>query len=1077
MTRLYITLLSLFSVPAYAFPLTAASFTNNLLLMIPVLLSGSIALKSKFWKGLSAFLLLVCALLYMSFQTKGIMLKSASQQQYHSVNGTNMEQQLIYVESEFLLPLAQQDDVLYVYVHERPTVRIPGSFIYSPNEADEIVDKFQSGQYKRLILTSPDSKSANTVAMEIHKQIRIPIYYGYLSYVDYAKAIGEHDISVTQFPVEKTKKRQADVIKNYNYFTIGTSQLFVNDLYGEGHVIPKHEIMSLAQPRWDKLAKSIDKTKETVIFFPDLHQHDKLEQEAIRTVSAHIAYKLGVDSVMYSTLRLGSSLTYDNSITPWYKNHNRIITPSEMYVRHTQWLNDYHVLCYSDECVDVFPYGYASNVYERPFVALDNKLIFNVGSLHDLQDKKIIQAPHDDQSVNLAYRLGEQLSHNGFDYQGLTYHPSLYYGGTYINNNIVHPDDILMRFQYSLYETWLSITPDQPIIEDDNLLFMLATVIGLLLAMSKNNHKQLIALNIALVYFVLAFDKFVLIDEKYYQAPIVPSYVFAVLMALLTYGNGSSKKTSVFIVALCSLTFWEFVPPVLDLFIAFIVLSQFFFSSNLIPLHNIRSFNGGFDPRTTLIELGDKCKMTLPFVHKKQHGDIITPDCNYLSLNFGKKYLLRSNHLTPDEQRHAGIYKTYDLTQDNANHVLNVAMREAKEVLPESKIQFWLQQKVDCAQSGVLSSFHEFNCLDAAYSIGEPENVTEGRCSNYHALSRIEAHNDALEKKLFKLLTKIEKHYQQGVTIEFGIDKKGKLHVFQVRYATYSADMNKEMLTDWVNLKQKSKVIQNVDNLPITPFGSSVLFKLFQNRVFSSAAGSYVLTEAEKHKHIGSVAINETIAKLVEINQRKSEYSSITILTSDIANVLAPLVGPYFSLDPEEACYEPVDQTIAHINQVMTSSGRIQAVDFDAGSKFIELSVASYKSNDGRFIARDMYHAIFTLGSFIIGSRANEISSDAYSGVHYMDFDRGLRIEAKENSTLSGEYRIIVPGVFGEAVSVKEFLASSTPHEQHIVADSIPSSLIGNVMKAKSITLNHGNELSHIAITAKGLNIPLRIMS
>lgn len=1057
---------------AMAFPLTSISLAQSALMLFPLLLAPSCHPNSrKGWLGLSfALLSLSLVLGYNSMLSNSIRLAS-SEHEYKQAQSHRFDKRSLLTVDEAITAM-QSSSSFVAHVTDNPNPSLPGAFMYNLGDKDKLVNDFNSGNYDKVILTSEYSYTASLYKSYLERQIDAPIYFSKLHYNDHALWIRSRNPSLStnahwHLP-RNTQLRHADQLKLINYITVSVDKLFENDYYGNGPILQKKRITSMSEQEWLAIKERIDESKPTVIFFPDIFNSDSSINDDLKVISKFVAYKLGIDSIEFTTERLyaHNPKHYDNTHTSWIPNGSKVISAPKLYNLLGDHKGKVTAICFSEFCRHVFPIGETINAYDNEFIKFNHGFTFDLKQLEQLKHQPIVITPHDAQSLNIAYHLAEALFLEGYDFKGLTEAPALLFGATNIHDNQVVPDETLIQIHMDLLSIGKLMTPDHPVITEFVVFVCLSLGLGVALALSKRVVWLNLAINLVAVFLFINLDSIVLLSTQYYMSQVIEPIFVSAIFALFALAQFRKIWISGLIGCLIYLL-WGQIPPVSDLFVLLTFAPQL-----LLAMASALTFK-----KITQSPLGDKANMTLPFTSHSMKGAIITPSTKYTHrlLLPGKDYILRSNHITYKEQEMAGIYESYTVNRDNIKAITCLAVNECRKSLNDDQIQFWLQPKLNYANFGVMSSHHDTNFLCASYSIDSSDNVTNGASSPYKAIDRFNPSNK-LEASLLKTLSKIESYYQKAVIVEFGVSRLGKILVLQVRPNIFSLGEDTKLSHKWINTLSgpDSRRIIKVSQPSLTRFGQSIAAHVFNWNVYADNQSLYAL------KGLSSCppclySIEYAFTQLKQIHSNLDSYLSTISLVMEMKALLSPMVDAYLSIDAMDASTRMSETLSCMMRDYMREEGLVLENDFDAGSQFIDVKGQPLKHVN--FVLRDAYHDLFSLAFGIIAKKARSTQRTEFSGVSLHDYEKGKTGTHQSQENTGGQYDVVVNGYFSnDTVSMSEFMIRDDKQGLHIIADTIPSACISDSMLASSITLRHGSRLSHISLSAKAQNVPLRIL-
>ncbi|MGD1523998.1 hypothetical protein [Vibrio harveyi] len=1068
--------LSLFILSPYAmaFPLTSISLTQSIMMFLPLLFAPKCKQESrKAWLSICGLLsVLLVGFAYNSAILSRVQLAS-SEQEYQNFSTENLPKS-VRVKSltgDKAISIMSLNSTLVAHVTRNPEPTIPGSFFYNFNDKELLARRINDGNYKSVVLTSNYSQTAQEFKNYLQDRIHADILYASLSYVDHSNWIqkrgGLSNQSASVHEPQFSNLRHADQLKRINYITIGTDKLFGNDYYGNGPVIPKNRITSLAEADWDEIRGRIDPLKQTVIFFPDIY--DAAELAAANVNAKYIAKKLRLSHVDFITERLyfSNQKHYDNAHTSWMPNIDTSVPPARFHHLYQKYDGNVGVICFSQSCENIFPYGSTINAYQSNIVSFGKGFEFKLKPLSRFAGRPIFIAPHDSQSLNVAYNLAEELYKAGYNFQGLTQNPILYFGASYLNGNEVIPDEPIMLFQLDVEAVKDALTPDNPIVLSFESFVFIAFALGCMMVWLKESAIGILSSNLIIMYCFINIDQLALLSSSYYSQqtlePLQASIIFGVF-AWLQIG----KPIPAVLISAIIFLFWAQVPPVADTFILIAFMPQMLFMFyDALRDYKANSFN-----------IGGKAQMTLPFTPRSMKGRIINIDDEKLERHCrpGKPYILRSNHICKNEQAMAGIYESHHVTKETISETMQNAVSVCRRSLADNQIQFWLQPLAECTTFGVAASHHDLFALSASYSIGHGDDVTSGKTTSCKPLDRFKA-SIGLETQLLSMLNEIEAYYKLPVVVEFGIKPDNSILVLQVRPYLYGKSEDPTTGNKWIlNLQEASfkKMLIKIEHPIQTVFGQSVINELFQWRVFSDSQSTYALKGTSSS--CSSSTLLDSFNQLVELHGSLDSSRSTLGVFLCIKDILGEIPNAYLSLNAKEPSNEQLQSLSRDIRDYIKLNGLVLENDFDCGSKFVQIQCDHHAKSTNCFAARDTYHDLFALSFALIAKHASSQEDKPFAGVTLKSFDKGLTGDWQIVNQEHSHYEVIVDGTFGlEPVTIHEYMLSEEKERLHILTDAIPSSCIEEAMRAASITLRFGSRLCHSALSAKASNTPLRI--
>lgn len=1093
-TKLFLAITLFFgaSFSTFAFPIITTTATMYLTPLLIAFISGTISLYSKRSRKLvlSLFFLTIASLLLISsINTK---LNNAPQKQKYDNNFERHDMNMSsFIPRSILAKAAStSDDFIHIKVQDIRKVLFNTDDTFGFSEHEKAIDLINRSGKSIVFLSSYRDGATLTFAEKISSKIKAKLYLvksgSPFDFCEIEKCNKELNIipfnSSDIHLYKRLSERGSKILEDFNIITSRSENTY-SEMYRRGMIyIDSDLVLTRNDEYWEDLRKKLNPNKKVLLGMTlsldnEHNLTNKYRSKIEMSYIYYIAHKLNIDTLYYTpsvdSLRTISFRPGDTIITPYFKGETTFITPLKALVKRKQSDNYYRTICFSDECVDTFGRNVSYNIANTKAITFDGEVkidIEQIKNLYGISNGRILVSPHDTHSSMLARLVAHELVASGMDFAGFTEHYTRYYGNS--------------RTFY--------IYGDYQFVYDD---FWLDPILDVISYLDTNYLDFEFELNIVFISIIcILFGVLSGIKGYSTRAPIV-FVVMCILLTKFTYPPSSFMEKEIFIAPftaiLLGLYLWlKLKSAKIAVLGSLIVIIPFYFSStdtlsnHVIALYSLGGILSCIIPRTSKISTinGDKYTMTAQYVPRKLKGKTVSRLDEAKNFIKNGSYLLRSNHLSFKEHGLSGYFDSYLVTSENIDSIWNNAVHDLKNKgLSTSDIQFWIMPFYQFCRKGVISSLGH-NPAFIGVSISEGDDVTKGLSSGYRELARSRSEQkrfknhlkiNRVERKLVNLIKRIEEKEGMPVVMEFGINRFQQITVLQVRH------QETDLLAPVVEsiLLGRYHVV-SIDNF--TRLGSDVISVLTDGLVICSPNGMAVTSKiipSNAEPLLSPHNLLSVVDKLISLNM--DNRLSLQSRIGQVRKIIKPIITAYFSGSNDiknhssESHQVIIDMCINYMQ-----SDHIQ--DYDIGKEAI-LAPTPIKVSADSLTIKDLLRIILDISlQKIQASIKDSVSCNLcdFAGSSIEQFDNKIMIP-HHHATNKSSMIIVVDGDFnGKRTSLSDFLQLDDSAKESVILyeDYIPVSLMIEAFKAKAIILRKGSLLSHICLTAKSLNKPLKIM-
>ncbi len=471
--------------------------------------------------------------------------------------------------------------------------------------------------------------------------------------------------------------------------------------------------------------------------------------------------------------------------------------------------------------------------------------------------------------------------------------------------------------------------------------------------------------------------------------------------------------------------------------------------------------------------IGIKCGLSRPFCDN--YGEEIFG--KNLTLQTIKRIsesgdiIIRSNHLVPEESLSSGVFDSYIVKRRCFESRFRACQMVASDtqMIGEDKSLYWVQPYIEFEKTGVATSISESSSVHIEYSIGQPEEVTEGEVSKVNMINRYEPKH-GMEKILFKKMREIEIFYNSPILIEFGV-LGGSLKILQVNIRVVQNTSEKTI--DSILNSSKGKAVYNIE---LSTLSRSIVEAMYCHKFVFGTHRCYRLTHDHKwgeKSNLQSKKIIQLISNLIYLNGelskgRKDDAYRLAKLCIYVAKRFIFLKDP--RVDISNSDVKSLQRALISINKSMYEN---------------EWEVSDFKKVKGDLYItekpEDIHHAVVVS---IISMLKDYIEREG------VDIDENMTLTANMyNLTPVGEIKnsnghesiIVHGGNFNlrkiTMDEVNEVNWEGDFSDRTLYCKNYPLVKAQEMWRFGAIISEFGSPLSHISNVAKFLGIPYKIES
>lgn len=429
-----------------------------------------------------------------------------------------------------------------------------------------------------------------------------------------------------------------------------------------------------------------------------------------------------------------------------------------------------------------------------------------------------------------------------------------------------------------------------------------------------------------------------------------------------------------------------------------------------------------------------------------------------------KKIIVRSCSNKDEEQKLGGYYNSIICEQNEIHNAIYQLGQEGCEFV-------YVQDYIKYDKTGVATSISK-NGQGIFYATGNPEIATLGKKNTQTGIIQREYKNTTkYENKIKKLIIDIEKKFKSPISIEFGFIKN-KIHILQIRKIEkeninkiYKQTIKKYSLAEEYLAKtnlitgEMLELISNNHLVYIYGFmykkNTAYIKRIYTGKKYFDSLkkkiNKEVLLTLIEHKKTPNYHINK-VFQICKIYQSVYSISRSIFITKEKVEELGFLVTSSKGV---------TDLEINGLKNIYKKQ-LIKKVDFRTGTHSL-IIILNYLIN---------YHLRMALNKKELNeniSFKNIVSgeSDLYKPTEKSEYPIGHNTENE----------IIVHGeIKGNIIEAEPYREIEKKSNEKIIllGEEIPINWVKQLEKIDGILSVYGNEASHLAISAKNLNIPYR---
>ncbi|MEZ8293472.1 hypothetical protein AB6D11_06415 [Vibrio splendidus] len=1106
--------LSLFSSPAWAFPVMAAQWGSQIGMFILIALFASQANPNKIWRRTSLLLALTLTALFTVHLYWESVRHMAQENVYHESKWVNPNTDAGFqvVSPQDLANKDTHNQAVVVLV-DRPIRPISGQTIFHHQDIDKIVSHLKQQGRSDVVLIHHDLRVANAVAHTIQPFLAEEMKLSIAIAFNDARQLSHLENEMNSISVEiydpdppaswsmLPNPRVSERYEPFNHVFVGYPDTVTSDLPSGARFIPSLALPYLPSEDWETMAQEMDPDKELIVTHLDpwvLYRSGQLNPtERSEKVAQFVAKKLGKSSTSLVTKRIYSSesgtINRDNFLTPWFIQFDRYLSPS--YIYQSIESNRLGILCFTEACVQQFPSKSAINIIKENWISYSGGLLdFDFEKIDDWRGQRTLAlAPDDAQTLQhatlMAFALSEKYDSEIVEWsrvtpttlEGFLYHPTNYYSGSFYDNETLVIDSILQRAAYNLEEAKSAISWPQWYVKPWTwtILTLFVIMFSILLWPSK---WWLSA------FFTLLLTPGVVLVWIHPMSSAFTLPIWLLVLSVNGYGklrdwSTPSNLITTVIVACIGLFVSSDVRSVM-----FIILCA---SAFALALDKARQVHLLSKPILTIpnmlylgLSLGRKAQMTHSWMPLRYRGLIVRGDALNKSLRKAKYYndavILRSNHIHPNEHQRCGEFESITIPKGNDIWpYIDAAYLNAKaQDLHDSQIQFWLQPLIETHNAndgyGVIHSLCPGDESQIVMEIHpEREAITNAQEHSKMQQIKFPRHQEQVCDKQWQsiigLLKRLEKAHKLPIRLEF-VCTKGHwipLQVCPLNHPMSDTQARRQALIEPSLLTTHQRVYPYA----IGHGTQDALFQLTSGGVIGCETSAFIATsfwaKQRDKAPLTPQLVEHTYHSLMQLHRSCITQLHHSSVCRDLATLLSPLMGHYFHHTSKASLS---DETVEVLMPLMVTIWRERLIyglvlrrdyDIDSGCFPINPDPPASPQLPAQLSMSDVCHALLSLGLAILA--------------------RTPRPQSQPSPNLEGYSvrQILVDGDFtGEKVSLEEFL-TKTESEQRvctIVDHCIATPFVGQALKAQAWCLSETVLLSHAIQTAIAQSHPLMLL-
>lgn len=1058
--------------PAFAFPVMFSAASSSVFAIIITIfgLSSGIKREKNKYELIKSLLILVsfiCVFLFFSNMSHNSDYSHYIEHEYHDEKTKPHDDidKLYLLSMDDAIDKIKSEGLDYIITSGSLTPPVDGFSLVYYNDIEKIKEYASKDQSSFYIL-SLHRNHAISAAGIIRRSTDKPIYIIDIGNIEFPNK----NIETKLIKYDANYKNLSMHYEKYNVISIANTNALKMHIIHNSKLFTEYDLFFLTDTDWNNIRSEFNKNGKPTLVAINAHYGKK----RVSDIAAYVGEKLGHQTIFYENLQkfdlFMTTAVNDNEVVPAHHNSTRSFSSSELEA-FFRVNNKMSVYCFSINCLRKVPAledGMSGFLLDtnKFFSVKKGNMSFDTSSFS--KGEPIFLAPEDSATLLISYFLAYELSINGYDFRGFIKNSAAMFGDEKRVEKNPTAKDPFTYIKYSeigflLNEIYFNVIPYSGINIDAFDLAKLGFFLGLLFIFGRLGRITSGVLTLSISFsFIDLFTFNLSAYEKFVFHPVLLGFIF--LCFIYLNSRKEFKRESpllitgflllIFLVATYSFT--KITPPI-DILYASILLTLIFFKLISILLTK------GCEKDN----FGHKYLNTVKFV-SGNHGYVVGPEykISILSLLLSRKWIVRSNHLT-DEENAGGIYSSTVSSIRNTNKTIKILSAEARKTLADGQIQFWVMPFVDYKKTGVMQS-HDYNSpFSFSYSLSKPGQVTEGKNSEYHIVHR-KSKKTRLEKKLLKKLAYIERNFGKSVIVEFGV-RYGKIDILQVKEHINihpSEDIN--VAKSW---RENFKIAKEIENFNLSPLSRSIISKLYNYNVVIDNGVAYRAGHSEFDFDI--LLAKKVMAELIDIHSRIGNYISVCG-TYGLVGVLADVIKPVSNTKAS-------DRVLGNNSEVSVTQTSVYK--YLAEHKIIPLSMEITSDwyngevvliHSERELCKSLMMMAFSLIKLAYQIEGNDINKNlSLSSMITGREDEDLTVAPQELR----EWVIVRGELPDRVIHIDDIndVAPSARKEVTLIGEVIPPAIMGVIREFGGVVAENGSPLCHLAITAKHYKIPCRI--
>ncbi|WP_137297241.1 hypothetical protein [Psychromonas sp. SP041] len=1087
---LFALVLVLLSSPASAFPVIVGSMASNIIVL---LLSAFGLAKTNKEKNKGMFILFGVIVIFLGFnQFKNSELSTLSlEHEYFSGQVNTIAPDELYLsDGTKSLKSIREGNADYIIVSDAKTQYIPGSHIIYFGDK-EAISLFSKNTNKPIYIFSRYRTHGANVAAILNENnamsavVDSAFLFSNLSGSDVLSDQMNETLSIDDIqysPIYPKFSAIQESLKDENQFVVTDTNQFKVHSYMNASLLTVVDIAAMTDSDWLKIKEGMNPKLRTRFSFA-YNLGDGNIQALVKYASTKLT--LPPNKIVYSKTYLNAhpftELASDNQITPVFYKSTTWLSPLDIYALPEIKNKKVTIGCFTRICTERIPHNGGDYLVRdltkyNPFTLKNWKL--TVEDIPFDKDEIIVLAPEDSNTSLLSYYLAYELDRKMFNFLGFTHSNNELFGGAYFlggdralgDSFLIDSSKLSMLLEVTKFtNSWTDI---KPLWVTSSTLIIMGIALG---AVSLLGGLWAVGSAIVFGFLSIYFNTLFRLPSDVYQHMAVNPLVLTALASFYFILEGGLKPLFKYrwkgligalviftiLLEIMSYTSSPFDRIYLGLFVTLIL------GSLIVELNNKLMYVPS--------KVGDKYMKTIPFLKKHSflhQGFIVkhkTKNIPFTARMLGaRKWIVRSNHISSDEQANAGIFETKITSRRKLAQTIKLMKKNLINTLPARDVQFWVMPYINYSKKGVARSHADESGFSISYSIDDEDLVTEGLSGSYRTFHRNHK-KTSLEKKIMTLIVKVESYYNKPALIEFGITRLSNIKLLQVRIdeQTHPA-FDSEILSAW---RDSHRFADNVESSYMSPLGRSVLAKLYNYSIIMDHQHVYRIKEATKpFNYMDAInALNEIkeIHKNIDDHIHKMDLNTFI---RQIAHIVEP-VSNCITSDKINKDYDGLESLSLDIYSFMSiTGGTLASMDITEPWRSFSIQVTASE--------REVCKSIMMLGlamcKYFYEKSGINIDHNLSISSHLLS----RKGEPLSEATNSLDGWVIVNGEMPiKRVGIDDF-KDIPEHELKnytLMVKSFPNSSMNMIGLFGGVISRDGSPMSHLAITAKNCKVPCRI--